>query len=118
MDQAAEDAPPPKLAPDKVIAEAPWHFVSGPPAFTVGIAVIFTVLVAIAAAHAPEVFVVRVNVTGPLKFAVGVNVTASGVEVCNTLLKVPVPKVIDHAAVAAPPPKLVPLKVMGVGDED
>jgi hypothetical protein len=91
---------------------------SGPPAITVGIAVILMILVAVAAVHAPEVFVVRVSVTAPLKLAVGVKVIASGVAVCAVLLSVPVPEVIDHAAVEAPPLKLVPLKVIAVGEAD
>jgi hypothetical protein len=118
IDHAAEVALPPKLAPDKVSADAFLQRISGPPGLTVGFAVTLIVLVAVAAAHAPEAFVVSVNVTVPLKLAAGVNVTVSGEAVCVVLLKVPLPEVIDHAPVEAPPPITAPLNVIADGVTD
>ena len=78
IDHAAVEAPPPKLAPDKVMADEPLQTVLGPPPITVGVAVTFIVLMALAAAHAPDTLVRSVSVTVPLKFAAGVKVTVSG----------------------------------------
>ena len=118
IDHAAEIALPPKLAPDKVSAEAPIQRLSGPPGVTVGFAATLIVLVPVAAEHAPEAFVVSVKITVPLKLAAGVNVTVSGEAVCAVLLKVPLPDVIDHAPVVAPPPRIAPLKVIADGEAD
>src|ERR1043165_4978707 len=64
-----------------------------------------TVLDAVATPHGPVgSLVVKVRVTVPA--AVGVNVTAEGVAVCDVLLRlpVPVPPVIDHAPILVLPP--------------
>jgi len=118
IDHAAEAALPPKPAPDKVSADAPLQSVFGPPGVTVGLAVTVIVLVPVAAEHAPETFVVSVKITVPLKLAEGVNVTVSGEAVCAVVLKIPLPEVMDHAPVVAPPPKTTPLKVIADGDAD
>ena len=78
IDQAAEAAPPPKLAPDNVIADEPLQTVLGPPPLTVGAVVTLIVFVALTAAHAPDTLVRSVSETVPLKFAAGVKVTVSG----------------------------------------
>ena len=72
----------------------------------------------VATVQALSELVVRRNVTMPLKFAAGVYVIAVGLVVCEILLKVPPPEMIDHAAVVAPPPKLEPAKVMAAGIAD
>ena len=76
------------------------------------------VLVAKTAAHGPVASVVKVKVTVPLKFAAGVKVTVAGVAVCAVLLNVPLPAVIDQAAVVALPPTLAPLNVIADGVAD
>jgi len=65
INHAPVEAPPPTLAPAKVIAVgvADWHAVFGPPAITVEAGVTSIVLSSVAAAHAPGAFEVRVSVT-------------------------------------------------------
>ena len=74
IDHAPVVAPPPTLAPVKVMADgvADWHAVLGLPAFTVGAAFTVMVLVALTAEQPVGAFVVSVKVTVPLKFAAGV----------------------------------------------
>ena len=72
------------------------------------------VLVALATEPQAGVFVVKVKITVPEKFATGVYVTAEGLLVCDVLLNVPPPEVMDHAAVVAPT-ILAPLKALGDG---
>ncbi len=113
-DHAPVVAPPPNVAPDSVIV-ANWHITSGPPALAVGADVTLIVLVALVAAHGPAPsgsFVVNVSTTVPT--VVGVKVTDAGLPVCAIVLKVPVPEVIDHAPVVAPPPTLAPVSANGV----
>jgi len=76
------------------------------------------VLVAFTAGHAPGALVVRVRVTIPVKFDAGVYVTVAGVAVCEVLLNVPPPEVIDHAPVVALPPTLAPVNVIAAGVAD
>jgi hypothetical protein len=76
------------------------------------------VLVAVAEEQPESEFVVRVKVTVPKKFAAGVKVTFAGVAVCAVLLNVPLPDVIDHAPVVAPPPTLAPVNVIADGVAD
>ena len=61
---------------------------------------------------------VNVNVAVPVKLAAGVYVTVAGVAVCNVLLNVPPPDVIDQAPVVAPPPTLAPVSVIADGVAD
>jgi hypothetical protein len=74
IDQAPVVVLPPTLAPDNVIGEgvADRQTISGPPAFTVGICVTVMVLVEVAAAQVPGLFVANVKVTVPEKLAAGV----------------------------------------------
>ena len=73
-DQAPVVAPPPTLAPAKVIAVgvADWQISADVPAVTVGAGFTFIVLVALTAPQAPGASVVKVSVTVPVKFAAGV----------------------------------------------
>ena len=79
-------------------------------------------LVAFTAVHGPAPsgsLVVSLSVIVPLKFAGAVYVTAAGFAVCPPLLlSVPPPVTIVHAPVVAPPPTLVPDKVMTEGLAD
>jgi hypothetical protein len=76
------------------------------------------ILVAVVSRQPESVFVVRVKVTVPEKFAAGVKVTVAGVAVCAVLLNVPLPVVIDQAPVVAPPPTIAPVNVMAEGVAD
>ena len=120
IDQAAVVAPPPILAPDKVIdaGEADWQISWVPPALTIGIGFIVMVLVAVTAAQGVGALVVNVKVTVPEKFASGVKVTAAGLLVCAVLLNVPLPELMDHAPVVALPPILAPVKGIASGFAD
>ena len=120
IDHAPVVALPPTLAPLKVIAAgvADLQTLFGPPAVAVGNAFTVIVLVAVAALHPVPALEVKSNVTVPLKFAAGVYVTVAGVAVCNKVLSVPPPDVIDHAPVVALPPTPAPLKVIAAGDAD
>jgi hypothetical protein len=82
---------------------------------------IVIVLIAVTAVQGPAPsgsLVVNVNVTVPVKLAAGVYVTFLGLLVCDVLLKVPPPEVIDHAPVEADPPTLDPDNVMAEGVAD
>ena len=74
IDQAPVVAPPPTLAPVKVMAAgvADWQTVLGPPGVTVFRGLTLIVLVAVAAGQPPGALVVSVKVTVPVKFAAGV----------------------------------------------
>ena len=74
IDQAPVVAPPPTLAPVRVMATgvADWQTALGPPVVTVAAGFTLTVRVALTAAQDPGALVVRVNVTVPVKFAAGV----------------------------------------------
>lgn len=74
MDQAPVVAPPPTLAPVKVMAAgaADWQTVFGPPGVTVAAGLTFIVLVALTAGQTPGALVVKVKVTVPVKLAAGV----------------------------------------------
>ena len=74
IDQAPVVAPPPTLAPVRVMAAgaADWQTVFGPPAVTVGAGFTVIVLVPLTAEQAPGALVVKVSVTVPVKFAAGV----------------------------------------------
>jgi hypothetical protein len=116
-------APPPTVAPVRVIAdgEADWQTEFGPAASTVGAWFTVIVLVALTAMHGPAPsgsFEVRANVIVPVKPAAGVKVTAAGLFVGLVLLKVPVPDVIDQVPVVAPALMLAPTKVIGEGVAD
>jgi hypothetical protein len=79
------------------------------------------VLVILTAMHGPAPSgssVVSVNVIVPVKFAAGVKVTPAGVFVGLVLLNVPLPDVIDHVPVVAPPPMLAPVNVIAPGVAD
>lgn len=120
IDHVPVVAPPPTVAPDKVMAEgvADWHTTSALPALTVGTGLTVMVLSAVTAAQLPVVLVVSLKVTVPLKLAAGVYVTVAGVAVCAVLLNDPPPETMDHAPVVAPPPTVAPDKVMAEGDAD
>ena len=74
IDHAAVEAPPPMVAPVKVMAAgvADWQRLFGPPGVTVGRAVTVIVLVALAAEQVPGAFDVNVKVTVPAKLTAGV----------------------------------------------
>ena len=75
MDQAPVVAPPPTLAPVRVMAVgvADWQTVLGPPAVAVFRGFTLMVRFAVAAAQPPPgALVVNLKVTVPVKFAAGV----------------------------------------------
>ena len=88
----------------------------GPPDVTVDASVTSIILSAAVEVQPAGTFVVNVNFTVPEKLASGVKLTLAGFDVCARLLKVPLPNVIVHAPVVAPPPTLAPVNANEAGD--